>query len=265
MKKDIEINQLSSTQRLLFQAFVIVGLLLFLLIFFLTSKRVHEDDSRVYLKDSKLHVFGQEIKLEEFPDRLAVHYPYLLVIQPEKSKTQIFNLESKKRVKDSDKIILDYDGQNEVYNQNGIRTYFNNINLNASCSRAFIKTNKEIICLTQDAIGESKLMYIDPRDRHKTIFYTPRNILTEVSWINDKLYVAEIDSKGKSYLKTHGKLIPVESPINLIYPLNGIPHIATFKNTKRKLKESYSKVDFNRNIPKVINIKDVNANFLLIY
>lgn len=109
--KDIELNPLNQNQRRLLQLGVslLLGLFLIVYFFFLSKK-----NNTVYLENQNLHVFDDLITFS-YPDRLSLHYPYLLVVKPEKQITEIYNHEQKKKEKDVHEIVLDYQDGKLLY------------------------------------------------------------------------------------------------------------------------------------------------------
>src|SRR5688500_10730255 len=78
-------------------------------------------------------------QLNAYPDRLAIHYPYLFVVHPDKLLSEIYNMETKQKEKEINEVLLDYSKGDLVYNKQGYLTYFNKINLKIMCDQAFIK------------------------------------------------------------------------------------------------------------------------------
>ena len=61
--------------------------------------------------------------------------------------------------------------------------------------------------------------------------YQSDNILTTVSVINENLYIGEINLETKqNFLTVNEKIMPVETPISLIYQMEGNPYFASFKS-----------------------------------
>lgn len=61
--------------------------------------------------------------------------------------------------------------------------------------------------------------------------YQSDNILTTVSVINDDLYIGEINLETKqNYLTINENIIPVDTPVNIIYEMGEKPYFASFKS-----------------------------------
>ena len=89
--KDVGLNPLSKNQRKLLQWGVVLMLCVFLVGYFLFQE---QKNTSVFVDDQQLHAFDEIIPLE-YPNRIELHNPYLLVVQPEEQLTHIFNLNSR--------------------------------------------------------------------------------------------------------------------------------------------------------------------------
>lgn len=246
--KQTELNPLDANQRKLLAFGVVLMLAVFLIwhFFFMSKKNSNQQvkNNTAYLQDSKLYVFDEVYSLKQYPDKVLVHYPYLLIVQADKPLTIIYNLETKKREKEIKEILLDYFKGNIVYNKK--ESFYNDINLDEYCDSAFIKNEKEILCVVRSNQDSHNNMLISiPPDKPnlwKSVYQSPTyNILTAVSVIDNKLYVGEInfDTK-KSYLTINKKPTPVDNIVSMIYEIGGKPHFASFKSVlNSNVQESY--------------------------
>lgn len=231
--KDIHLNNLDTNQRKILQIGVIGILLLFLVLYFVLNKNnPATGNNEVYLKNSTLHVFSDTYPFNGYPDRITVHSPYFIYVQGNKPLTTVYNLETKRKEKEIQDILLDYYDGNIVYNRK--ETYFNNKNLGEFCDSAFIESNTQVLCITKQSQNYVDNMLIDINPESPNLWkrvYQSDNILTTVSVINDTLYVGEINFETKqNYLTVNGQTIPVETPVNMIYEMNGVPYFASTKS-----------------------------------
>jgi hypothetical protein len=186
----------------------------------------------VYLQDSKLYIFDDTYVVKPYPDRILMHYPYLLIVQADKPLTTIYNLETKTKEKEIKDILLDYYQGNIIYNRK--TSYFNDKDLDKYCDSAFIKSSNDILCITkQNREGiENMLIKINPEQPNLWIqVYQSKNLLTTVSDIDNQIYTGEIDIDTKqNYLSVNKQLIPVNDVVSLVYPLSGKTYLASFKS-----------------------------------
>jgi len=232
--KDIELNKFDANQRRLLQIGVILILLLFLGLFYLLNRKSIPvvESNGVYLEDSKLQVFNDTYEFKGYPDKILFHYPYFILVQGNKPLSIIYNLETKQKVKEIQDIILDYYDENVVYNRK--ETFYNDKNLGEFCDSAFIKSTSEILCITKQSQNyvDNRLISINPETPNlwKRV-YQSDNILTTVSVINENLYIGEINLETKkNFLTMNGKLMSVETPVNLFYQMEEKPYFASFKS-----------------------------------
>lgn len=94
-------------------------------------------NTTVYIHDSNLQVFDDSYSLAQFPDRISLHYPYLLVIKPTIQTTYIYNLEHKKKEKEVKEVLLDYSNESQLYTK-GKTTFLDEQDLNVLCDKGFI-------------------------------------------------------------------------------------------------------------------------------
>lgn len=231
---------------------VVLLLVLFILGFFFMNKKISPVgpvNKTVYLENSNLHVFDDIYTLKPYPDKILMHYPYLLIVQADKPLTTIYNLETKTKEKEFKDILLDYYQGNIVYNRK--TSYFNDKDLDKYCDYAFIRSETDILCITkQNREGiENNLIKINPEQPNLWIqVYQSKNLLTTVSVINNEIYTGEIDIETKqNYLSVNKKLIQVDNTVNLIYPMEGKPYFASFKSELNNT-ESYSLIESSNSI-----------------
>src|SRR6266480_2844131 len=62
----------------------------------------------VIFDQPKLQFFQISRQLNAYPDRVVVHYPYLFVVHPDKLLSEIYNMETKKKEKEVNEVLLDY-------------------------------------------------------------------------------------------------------------------------------------------------------------
>lgn len=246
--KDISLNSLNTNQRKMFQIGVIILLAIFLGIYFFFQSKSTQTKNEVFLEDSTLQVFDDTYTFTGYPDKILIHYPYLLLVQGNKPLTIIYNLETKQKEKEIKDVLLDYYDGNIVYNKKD--SYFNDKNLGEYCDAAFIKSTNEILCITKrsrDSV-DNMLISINPDTPNlwKQI-HQSENILTTVSVINNDLYLGEINFETKqNYLSINKNIISVENTVNSIYPLNEKPHFVSFKSTLNNNTQTYYLMNGNQ-------------------
>lgn len=245
---DIKLNPLSTNQRRLLQIGAALLLVVFLLLFLVLSKKQSQNtlkNATVYLKEAKLYVFDETIPVNQYPDRIAFHYPYLVIVKPEQQKSFIYNLETKKKEKELGQLLLDYSKEDILFNQ-GNSTYFDKQDLGVLCEKGFIKSTSEILCITKvskDNI-ENKLISIDINTKKQKELYVSKNLLTDVSVIDSSTYLGEIDLyTHKSYVLINNQRIEVPDVVSLIYQMNGKAFFAAYKSAFNNNIECYYLID----------------------
>ncbi len=241
---------MKKNQRKLLAFGVVLMLFLFLIwyFFFINKDNTQNITSgMVYLQDSKLYVFDNAYTLKQYPDKVLVHYPYLLIIQTDKPLTTIYNLETKQKEKEIKEVLLDYYDGNIVYNKK--QTFYNTINLDKYCDSVFIKNENEVLCTFRSNQDSHNNMLIsirpDKPDLWKRVYKSPDyNIITAISIINNTLFIGEInfDTK-KSNLIVNEKIIPVNDIVSMIYEIQGKPYFASFKSVLNGQKENYYMIE----------------------
>lgn len=247
----MELNHLSKNQRKLLQLGVVLLLAVFLIgyFFFLNKKEPEKNikNTSVYLKNQKLYVFDNTYSLEDYSDRVSMHYPYFLVIKPGIGTTYIYNLEQKKKEKEVKEVLLDYSSDNQLI-IDGKTTRLNDQDLGILCEQGFIKSEEEILCITKKDVNavQNKLVSINPKTKKSKDIYTSNGILSDVSVINGKTYLGEIDThNNKNHILVDKNPIGVPNIINLIYEMNGRPYFAAFKSELNQNTESYYLINGN--------------------
>jgi hypothetical protein len=245
-------GKLTTKQRRLLQLGVGVILLLFIVGFFFLRPKNEViptlKNNTVYVQDSNLQVFDDSYSLAQYPDRISLHYPYLLVIKPAQQITYIYNLEQKTKEQDVKEVLLDYTSGNQLFTK-GKTTFLNQIDLGVLCEKGFIKSTEEVLCLTKYypyAIN-NKLITIDLKTLKSRDVYVSRNLLTDVKVINNKTNLGEIDTYNhKNHILVDKESIEVPTVISAIYEMNGQSYFASFKSGLNGNTESYYLIEGDR-------------------
>lgn len=250
--KDVELNPLNANLRKLLQYGVALILALFLIIYFvfLNSKQNKVKNNTVYLQNGKLQVFDDSIIFNQFPDKLAFHYPYLVVIKPTQKTSTIYNLENKRQEKEVKEIVLDYYKDNLLFNR-GATTFYNKQDLGILCEKGFIKSQSEILCVTKQYTNyvENKLISINIKTKEQKNVYSSNNLITDVSVIGNDVYVGEAEFQThKNYIYINKEKIETPDIVSLIYQMNGKPYFASFKSALNNQKESYYLIENNKTL-----------------
>ncbi len=252
---EISLNPLSGKQRKLLQFGVVILLMVFLGAYFLIPKQKPEEKVRnnsVYIEKSILHVFDDSYSLEQYPDRVLVHYPYVIMVKPTQSQSIAYNVLTKDK-KDFNETIVDYDGENKLTNQGKI-SWFNQIDLGLLCDIGFIKSNSEVLCVTRIFPNDSnnKLISIDPNTKKQKDIYSSQNLVTAISVINEELYIGSIyQFNNKSYIRINDKEAEFPDVVSFIYQMNGKPYVVSLKSAFNNQTENYYEIN-NLNIKKQI-------------
>lgn len=245
---DIKLNPLNTNQRRLLQLGAALLLVVFLTIFFVVSRKsqsVTIKNNTVYLQDAKLYLFDEVIPINQYPDRIVFHYPYLVVVKPEQQKSLVYNLTTKVKESEIKQVVLDYFNGDSLYNV-GNSTFFNKQDLKVLCEKGFIKSNSEILCITKKDRNnvENKLVSIDVNTKKSKDIYTSKELLTDVSVINDTTYLGKIDMyNNKSSVVVNKDSFEVPDVVSLIYQMNGKTYFTSYKSAFNGQKEGYYLVD----------------------
>jgi hypothetical protein len=219
----------------------------FLVVFFVSRKNqsVTIKNNTVYLQDGKLYLFDEVIPLNQYPDRIVFHYPYLVVVKPEQQKSLVYNLNTKLKETEVSQVALDYFDGKSLSNIGSV-TYFDGQDLGVLCEKGFIKNLNEILCITKINKNnvENKLVSIDIKTKRTKDVYTSMNLLTDVSVVNDVLYLGEIDLyTNKSYLLVNGERILATDIVSLIYEMGGKAYFASYKSALNGQREASYLID----------------------
>lgn len=254
---------------------IIAGIVIFfgiLFFYYLSKLGVFSEDKkevkvlndRVVFEQPKLSIFDETRYINEFPDTIRIHYPYLLVVVPEDTRkiTTVYSFEEKKEVTSLNDIALDYYKGNFLYNHHGGNTYFKGKDLKTHCDHGFIKSDKEILCITAKASDPliNKLISINPQTLTKKDLYTSQNALTAVYFDKSTLYIGEYNyNNQKAYLTVNNKTAAANDLINIFYPMKDKMYAASFKNENNNRVESYSEIiDINSKITsKLVNTNKI--------
>jgi len=245
---DIELNPFNLKQRKLLQIGVVLILALFLIGYFLLAKKTPESklkNNTVYLENSALQVFDDTYSLSQYPDKVLMHYPYLLIIKPSQPISYIYNLQTKTKEKDLKQSLLDYDGKNILHN-NGKNTFINQEDLGLLCDLGFIKSASEVLCVTKvdPNFAENKLVSIDVAFKKQKDVYTSKNLITAISVINNITYLGINDLyTHKNYILIDKTQIEFPDVASLIYEMNSKPYVASLKSAFNNNTESYYVID----------------------
>lgn len=236
---NIVLNPLDKNRRKTLQIAVVVLLIIFLVLYFLFLNRTKNDT--VVLSGETLTVFDDTYILKPYPDKILMHYPYLLIVQADKPLTTVYNLKTKRKEKEIKEVLLDYYQGNMVYNKDF--TYINDVSLDKYCDAAYAKTLDEILCITKQERDSVDNMLISINPQQPNLWkrlYQSDNLLTTISVISGHLYIGEIDRKSKqNYISVDGQKHPVENTVGIIYPLRGKPYFASFPSVLNNNSEAY--------------------------
>jgi hypothetical protein len=241
---DIELNPFNLKQRKLLQFGVVLILALFLVGYFLLTKKTPENklkNNTVYLENSTLQVFDDTYSLSQYPDKVLMHYPYLMVVKPSQQISYIYNLQTKSKEKDIKQSLLDYDGKNILYN-NGKNTFINQEGLGLLCDLGFVKNANEVLCVTKvdPNFAENKLVSVDVLSKKQKDVYTSKNLITAISIFNNMTYLGVNDFyTHKNYLLIDKDQIEFPDIASLIYEMGTKPYIASLKSAFNNNTESY--------------------------
>jgi hypothetical protein len=246
-------------------ALIVIGVFLLLLtlqVFFIThknagkilqkpTKNTPSTESRVIFEQPKLNIFGELSYINQFPDRLHVHYPYLLVVTPGdiNHTTTIYSFKTNTKIAQFDKIGLDYFDGNFLYSQKKY-SFFNKVNLGLQCDQGFIKSKTEIYCITakQDDPLDNKLISINPQNLVKHEIYSSSNLLETASSINGELYISELNiNTHQAYLTVGKTTVEIPTQGDIIYPMGKKVYYATFKVNERKQDAEYYEINTSNN------------------
>lgn len=228
--------------------FLVAYVVVMLLRFNSYQNSIFSKDTGIVLSGKTLKIFGKTETLNGFPDRVALHYPYFLVIKADKRLTKVYNIQTQKIIKTYSYPILDYlDGQ-VVYNSNGYHTYLNEKDLGVFCDQVFIASSSEILCVTRPDLNSLNniLVSINSKTLLKHTVYTPQNVITAVYYEKSTLYIAEYDYQArKGFVVVNGVKANSLELINTFYESNGKVYGASFMSVWNKNTESFEAIYYS--------------------
>ena len=207
--------------------------------------------TKVVFEQPTLQIFDFKEQLNVYPDRITIHYPYLVIIRPDDWQSEIYNIDTKKKEKEVNEVLLDYFNGNMVYNKDGVETYYNDKELKIVCDRAFIRSTTEIFCVTRPDLSQqaNKLISINLQTLEKKDVYDPQNDITAIYFDKGILYVGEYDfHKNKAFISVGEKIVPTADLVNVFYPMRGNMYAASFKSLRNSQTESYYEIINNSNL-----------------
>jgi len=239
------------------KAIFIGGIILFFVIYLLItlsklglfvlapSKTTTVNNPTVDFEQPKLHLFDETLYLNEFPDTIRMHNPYLIIVQPEERKSQIVNLTTQKKEKETMDIPLDYWKGDMLYNWHGTTTYYNKKSLNLHCDEGFIKSATEILCVTAKANDplDNKLISLNPKTGAQHEVYSSQNLITAVYYVDRVLYVGEVNIVSKkTYILAGDIMIETPSSVDVVYQMNNAMYYGTFKSAQINRQAAYYQI-----------------------
>jgi hypothetical protein len=239
-------NKLKMGVILFLIAFIVIyGLFMF--VKYSTPKTEGQESRKntVVFAQPKLTFFSTEQTLNLYPDRITIHEPYLIVVRPESWKSEIYNMQTKKKEKVVNEIILDYFNGDSVYNKQGFETYYNNKSLKILCDQAFIKSSTEILCVSRmdESKQNNKLISVNPKDLSQKELYRSQKVITAIYSDKETLYIAEYDfTAQKASIIVNNMSSSVADLINVIYFMNNKLYAGSFKSQRNNNVESYYEV-----------------------
>ncbi len=241
-------GNLTREQRQNLQIAVIVGLLLFLLgyFFFMFGKNINfssgttPSTNQVIFQEPLLKIF-QYTETVTYPDTIHLHYPYLLLVRQNEGATQLYNLQTKKKDKKVNEVLLDYFEEVAVYNNQG-KTYVDNTNLHVLCDLAFLKTKQDILCVTRpdSTKPNTTVISIDTKTLAQDTLYTSRRLITAIYYENNTMYLGEFDPASQmAFISVNEKNTSSPDWVNIIYPMQNNIYMASFKSMRNKNESFY--------------------------
>lgn len=220
---------------------------------------------QVVFQQPNLQFFQFRQTLNEYPDRITIHYPYLVVVRPDDWKSEIYNMQTKKKEKEVSEVILDYFAGNAIYNKQGFETYYNKRNLNILCDQAFIKSPDEVFCVTRPDKNQqqNELVVINTQTLNQKPVHKSSNVITAIYYDKDTLYVGEYDfAAQKASIMVNNMSSSIDDLINVIYPMNNKLYVAAFKSLRNNKIESYYEVS---DVDKKVSAKLVQRGKIVFY
>jgi hypothetical protein len=255
--------QESNTRKKIIIFSVILGTVLFLCLFFYfsgnhksqhgatTTTATKNVTGSVVFEQPNLYIFDGRQLLNQYPDTIRFHFPYLLVITPGdyQQTSTVYSLTERQKVKVFNKVLLDYSNGNILYS-NGKTTFYNKTNLNISCSQGYIKDKVTIFCLTPKADDplDNKIISINPQTLNTQDYFSSDKLITTFTFIQNTLFVGEEDTTTqKPYLHVGDNEIELPTQADIIYTMNEKPYYATFKVSDSNRDASYYVIERRNN------------------
>jgi hypothetical protein len=235
-----------------------IGVILFVILFFIiygaamyfkyANSNNQSDTTKsgtVIFSQPTLKFFNLEKSLSLYPDRITIHYPYLIVVRPDDWKSEIYNLNTQKQEKAVNEVLLDYFDNNSVYNKQGFETYFNKKSLKILCDRAFIKSSEEVLCVYRPDKNkqDNKLISVNTQDLSQNDVYSSREVITAVYYDKGTLYLGLYDfGTQNASIMVNNMSTSIEELVNVIYPMDNKIYAASFKSLRNNKTESYYEI-----------------------
>lgn len=203
-----------------------------------------QKNTSVFVDDQQLHAFDEIMPLE-YPNRIELHNPYLLVVQPEEQLTHIFNLNSREIEKTVKEIALDYQAGKLLYMKNNT-TFLDELDLGILCEKGLIKSATEVLCVSKinPDTNTHKLVRIHLGSQVQKDVYISKNIITELGLSQGKYVLGEINRYNrKNYLVIDGEQFEVPTVVSLIFENQDRLYFASFKNALNPQEAYYEIVD----------------------
>lgn len=224
---------------------VIYGMTMYLKYIPTKAQEMPAENNTVVFSQPTLTFFSLQEQLSLYPDRITIHDPYLMVVRPNEWKSEIYNMQTKKKEKEVNEVVLDYFEGNSVYNKQGFETYFNKKNLNILCDQAFIKSSTEVFCVTRPDANrqDNELLLINSQTIAQEQVYKSSKVITAIYYDKDTLYVGEYDfAAQKASIVVNNMSTSVNDLINVIYPIQNKMYAASFKSLRNNKRESYYEI-----------------------
>lgn len=203
-----------------------------------------ETETVVYRKN-KLNIFGKEVDINTYPDTVSIHNDELIVAKPYETKTYIYSLKEKGKVKIVDGVLLDYISEN-ILLQKDSTTYFNSMDLGIRCDKGFISSASEILCIVKldpNAIN-NKLISINPSIRAFVDVYSSENVLTSVFISDGETYIGEYNfDTNQAYFTINGESVKAPDAVNIIYSKGKSIYTGSFPGKFNNETPSYARLE----------------------
>ncbi len=210
-------------------------------------------NNTVVFEQPRLKIFEETLYLNEFPDKILIHDSNIIIVKPEQANqiTTVYDVNTKKQVDTHESIVLDYVNKNFLYNKHGVQTFYNEKDLGIHCDKGFIQDPTTILCVTakQKDPLDNKLMSINPQTLEKHDLYSPQNLITAIYVANGTLYVGQTNIVSKkTFLQVGDTVIPTPTQVDMLFPLQGMMHYATFKSSSLQREAVYYQIQKNNDL-----------------